>query len=164
MKFAQIRRMKLIKLWPLVVAALISGGVTFAVAASGTAAGVGPTIAGEPEATLAMHGLRLVLAESPATVAKSRAIEVARGTIGSSEFAAAPAVRQVLLVRVVRSAPPLDALCWIVSFDPSGFRHVGGPAPKRSGDVTPRIVPQVNFYTVYVDATTGAWLFSEAGN
>jgi hypothetical protein len=163
-KLAQVKNMKLVRLWPLAVGGLISGVVSIVVATSGTAAGVGPTIAGEPEARLSMHGIRLLVADRQATITEAQALQVARQTLGS-EFASPPGVRQVQLARVVRSAPSLDAVCWIVSFDPSGFRQVlGPPLPAGSTKVQPGAIPTVAFYTVYIDATTGAWLFSEAGN
>jgi hypothetical protein len=133
----------------------VAAGLCIFAATSGSAAGVQPAIVGVSSERLAMHGLQLLPANRPPAITEQRALTLTRSSVGR-DFLGAPLVRQVLLARVVRTAPPLDCLCWIVSLDPSGFQPLL-PFPGAAK-------PNVNFYVAYIDATGGRWLFTEAGN
>jgi hypothetical protein len=113
------------------------------------------TIVGVSSDRLAYVGIKLL---QPATgehasidKATARHIGAMHGGVGADT-----PVREVVLARVVQRNPQLDRLCWIVSLDPSGWFKSHGPqgAPQR----------QATFFLVFVDAGTGEWLFSDAGD
>lgn len=85
------------------------------------------------------------------SAARARDLGALQGGLGSMT-----PVRQAVLAHVVKQSPPIECLCWVVSLDPAGWFRSSGPkgAPRRDA----------KWFLVFLDASTGQWLWSEAGD
>lgn len=104
---------------------------------------------------LAANGIQLVPPPSGehAVVAMAAAEQAAslRGRPGATT-----SVREAVLAQVVEDGSSIDRLCWVVSLDPTGwFKFHGPPTASHEG---------AKWFLVYIDAITGDWIGSDAGD
>lgn len=136
-------------------AATIIGVTALAIVLTMAAAPADPTLRDVSPIRLAHNGVHL---HSPAgtpavAIAKKTAehLGAMRGGLGAST-----PVREAILAQVVQDTPAMDRLCWVVSLDPTGWFHSHGPKGRPTLPAT--------FFIVYIDAQSGQWLGSDAGN
>jgi hypothetical protein len=143
---------------PTLVAALASvllaGALVATLITITAAAPPGPVLRDVSAARLEHNGVHLLSPNNQKPVidkATAGRLAALRGRPGAST-----PVREAVLARVVQDTPAMDRLCWVVSLDPTGWFVSHGPAA-----VTRR---SASFFVVYIDAASGQWLGSDAGD
>lgn len=155
----------MLRFWRLVVKHPVGAGI---VALAVLIAVAGSLTAGTPSdsaATVRLHDVTPErLAANGIHLVPPRAGEHAAVPIRAAEATAATRgrpdgttkIREVVLAHVVIDGSGIDRLCWVVSLDPTGWFHSHGPLNRQPVVAT--------WFLVFVDASSGQWLASDAGD
>jgi hypothetical protein len=137
----------------LVATACVAIGVTIPLLASGNDSVTLQTVSA---AQLAAEGMSLHQPAISASVTQAGAIQAA-----SAAFPPSPLVRESVLARIEDANVPLidGRTLWIVSLMPTG-----GFMPPSAGPAPGAPVAPARFLLVFIDPTTGEFVFGDAGS